>query len=222
MDNEIKVICTQCGAELLPDKENRIYRCNHCGVAYGSSVLFDRNAAEKARKSLEIGEFNDADVWYSCILMRCSYDFDALRGRILCTGKWKSFNDVEDTSALSTVRIKNVRERAAEGKIHAWEKDQEYFSLCIKLINTLELLWEKDVKIKPIKKEWDSFKHLRDAFAGYDFYGQSATYSAAAYTFKDYDRQLKPLLEEREKIKKTLLHVRQEIIDIENNRGITQ
>jgi len=222
MDNGIKIICNQCGAELLPDKENRIYRCTHCGVAYGSSVLFDRNAAAKARKSLEMGEFNDADVWYNCILMTCSYDFEALRGRVLCAGKWKSFNDVEDPTPLSTVRINNVRERAAEGKIRAWEKDQEYFSLCIKLINKFELLWKKETEIKPLAKKWESYKGFSDFLAEYNSLERSYGYTASVSTTRDIDRKLKPLMEERDKIKKSLLKVRQEIIDFENNRGITQ
>ena len=219
MDNSIKVICTQCGAELLPDKENKIYRCTHCGVSYGSSVIFDRDAASKARKSLAIGEFNDADIWYKCILMTCSYDFEALRGRILCAGKWKSFNDVEVPSALSTVRIKNVRERAEEGKLRAWEKDKEFFSLCIKLINTFELLWKKETEIKPVKQKWEHYKRYQDIFAEYIVYEPLLSYSATHSTAKDLDRKLKPLIEERDKIKKDLFKVRKAITDFENNRG---
>lgn len=38
-------------------------------------------------------------------------------------------------------------------------------------------------------------------------------------TAKDLDRKLKPLIEERDKIKKDLFKVRKAIIDFENNRG---
>ena len=46
MENNIKVICTKCGGELLPDQEGKIYRCMYCGVAFGSTVLFNKIATE--------------------------------------------------------------------------------------------------------------------------------------------------------------------------------
>ena len=48
MENARTVICTKCGAQLEPDQDYNIYRCNFCGVAFGSSILFNKDAMEKA------------------------------------------------------------------------------------------------------------------------------------------------------------------------------
>lgn len=150
MEEEIKVICTQCGAILVPDQENMIYRCMHCGVAFGSSIIFDKNAISKARTALNYHEFNEADVWFRCVLMLCPGNFEALRGRVLCSGKWCSFAEIREPLGMTAGRIKNVRASIEEALAHAEEEDKVYFESCNKLVDILEHIWEKDLKIRPL------------------------------------------------------------------------
>ena len=153
MEEKIKVICTQCGAALIPDKENMIYRCTHCGVAFGSSIIFDRDAVNKARKALSFAEFNEADVWFQCVLMLCPDDFEALRGRVLCAGKWCSFMDIKEPFNMPAVRFARIRDSIDDAIAHAELSDIGYFENCKKMIDTLELVWNKDVQIKPLTEK---------------------------------------------------------------------
>ena len=151
MDDTINVICTMCGASLIPDEEKKIYRCDHCGMAYGSSILFDRNGCVKGSKSLEAGEFNDADVRFRCALMLKPNNFTALRGRILCAAKWKDFTEASDSTYLPVFRKKNIRDCIEEAIKNADEEDKKYFDLCMKLLDDIELTSTSvDQKMKPI------------------------------------------------------------------------
>ena len=218
MDHDIKVICTSCGAELIPDKENKIYRCMHCGVAYGSSILFDRNAGYKARKALEESEFNEADVWFRCVLMTCSYDFDALKGRILCAGKWRDFEDVTDASALSTVRIKNVRDRIEEALVRAWDSDRKYFMYCKELIDTLEKLRQKINEISPIQEKIDKYKYnlehtaLRISGEGVD------GYEAVSSSIDEMYYKIEPLQKEKKELETGVANLKKSLEDFEKSR----
>lgn len=201
---DTKVICTKCAGILIPDKNNNIYRCLSCGVAYGSSILFDSDAKTKAENSMQLGEFNEADVWYNCMLMVHSFDFDALRGRIFCAARWKNFADVECPTSVSTVRIKNVRERIAEARIHAWEKDRGYFDTCSRLIDLYEQLWNKELKLKPLL---DKRAALRKTLQ-YKYLGMNPEMRSTDYNLS---RDLEPLLIERDAVKEHFLNVRNEL-----------
>ena len=163
MENEIKVICTKCGGKLIPDQEGKIYRCMYCGVAFGSSVLFNEDAPGKAYRSLIIGEYNEADVWYRCVLMRDPGNAQALRGRILCAGKWKRLSDIDISSVMSVVRFKNLFERIAEAAAESGEDYREYFTAFDRLIDDIRCVQKKDINIKPLEVR---VKELREKRLG--------------------------------------------------------
>jgi len=207
MDNDIRIICTKCGAGLVPDRENKIYRCNYCGVAFGSSIIFDENAMAKANKALSDGEFNEADVWYRCVLMRCSYDLEALRGRILCAAKWKSFKDAEDVSAVTAVRLKNIRTKVDEAMVHAWDKDRGYLEKITVMLNILEKLWRKDLEIRPVANKKDRYERNRD-FCTVDMPGvDEFSKNTAASTINGIKAELDVLTKERDDIEKQFKEV---------------
>ena len=148
-----QVICTQCGAELIPDEECKIYRCNFCGVAFGSSILFDEETLPKAKKSLQLGEFDEADVWYNCALMTEPQIFEALVGRILCASKWKRLGEIQKDQPFTPVRLENVNKRITEAMDHSKDQDKEYFAKFKRLFEILDRLWDKDEKSKPDSRE---------------------------------------------------------------------
>ena len=151
MENEIKAICTKCGGNLVPDQEGKIYRCMFCGVAFGSSILFDKDAEIKAYKASMADEFNEADVWYRCILMRDPGNAKALRGRVLCAGKWKNLLDIDTNSVMSNVRFENINERIDDAIEHTDDdKTKEYFQSFKRLVELLAKIQKVDTKLKPI------------------------------------------------------------------------
>ena len=51
---------------------------------------------------------------------------------------------------MTAGRIKNVRASIEEALAHAEEEDKVYFESCNKLVDILEHIWEKDLKIRPL------------------------------------------------------------------------
>ncbi|MBR3461166.1 MAG: hypothetical protein IKH20_00655 [Clostridiales bacterium] len=208
VQGDSKVTCTKCAGSLIPDKDNNIYRCLSCGVAYGSSILFDSDAKTKAESSVLLGEFNEADVWYNCMLMVRSYDFDALRGRILCAARWKDFAGVECPTSVSVVRIKNIRDRIGEALVHAWDKDRGYFDTCKSFIDLYEELWNKELKMKPLTDKRDALRKTLQ----YQYLGMNAEMKTTDYYIA---RELDPLISERDEVKERFLKVRDELARID-------
>ena len=124
IDIEKTVICNKCGGLLTLDKEKNLYECRSCGVAYGASLFFG-NPLEKAKKAIEENDFAEADQRFSHMLMTDPNSFEALLGRVLCAGKWKTVSDIALTDlAVSDVRLKNILERVDDAVSHVSEEDK--------------------------------------------------------------------------------------------------
>ena len=163
MENEIKAVCTKCGGNLVPDQEGKIYRCMFCGVAFGSSILFNKEAEFKAYNAAMTGEFNEADVWYRCVLMRDPGNAKALRGRILCAGKWKTLTEVDTESKMSNVRFDSILERVDEAVEHTEDEEtKEFFTDLRKLIELLAQIQKKNIEMKPLEGRIDKLKEKRE------------------------------------------------------------
>jgi len=132
-----EIICEKCGATLLPDMEKRVYECSHCGVAYGVSLFFGL-PMEKALNALNIGDYSDAEQRFSHLLMVNPSDFEALLGRVLCAGKWTKVSDIRLSSDFELSDIHEVNLRLDETKLHAADKDRQFFAELVKLIGFIE------------------------------------------------------------------------------------
>ena len=99
------IICAKCGGLLKLNNTQELYECNSCGVSYGKSLFFGDLTAN-AVKAMNMGEFAEADQILSHKLKTNPKDFEALLGRFLCAGKWKSLAgiDLEDRLFMSHVR----------------------------------------------------------------------------------------------------------------------
>ena len=152
MTPEIKPTCTTCGGELIADTKNNTYKCSFCGVAYGYG-LFDGTAAEKAAKALSIGEFNDADLYYTIVLSMDPTNITALRGRIFCAAKWKKTLDLKTAKGeLTGVRANTVRSRCEEAMKKSSEENAKYFKLIKDFVDNSERYRAAKVKAGPILK----------------------------------------------------------------------
>lgn len=105
--------CAKCAGSLEYDREQNIYRCDHCGVAYGSS-LFTDDPVKKAFKAMRNGEFSEADQHFTFALMLDSMNVIAYRGRVLCAAKVMSFDALKPPYIMSKFVAKSVRECANE------------------------------------------------------------------------------------------------------------
>lgn len=195
MDYEIKTICTKCGGQLIPDQDKTIYRCNYCGVAFGSSILFNKEAPKKAKESLDAGEFNEADIWYNCILMRETDNFEAHLGRIFCAGKWKIMYDFDHTTKLNSVRRERVLERIEDAIKHTSGKSNEFFTQFKTVIDDLKRLNEIDIKIRPYKDKQQQLFNKKNELPPQDIEDIAA--DALVNSILSAERKMEPLKQRR-------------------------
>lgn len=113
---ESAIICAKCGGMLKLSKEQQFYECNSCGVSYGKYLFFGDLMAN-AVKAMNMGEFDEADQILSHKLMLNPKDFDALFGRFLCAGKWKSLKDIDINDKLFMSHVRKLK-----GQLDAIEK----------------------------------------------------------------------------------------------------
>lgn len=195
MDYEIKTICTKCGGQLIPDQDKTIYRCNFCGVAFGSSILFDKDAPKKAKESLDAEEFNEADVWYNCILMREPDNFEAHMGRIFCAGKWKTLYDLDHATILNRVRRERVLERIEGAINHTSGETKEFFTQFKTVICDLKRLNDIDIKIRPFKDKQLQLLKKKNDLPPQDFEDIAA--KAINSSVLSQERKMEPLKKRR-------------------------
>lgn len=120
------VFCAKCGAMLGLDMGKRVYQCDHCGVAYGVSLFFGM-PMEKALNSINAGNYKDAGLRFSSILMAEPSDFEALLGRVLCAGKWTKVSSISISDEIDEADLQSVRTLLEEDVQHASDKDKPYF-----------------------------------------------------------------------------------------------
>lgn len=128
------VICDKCGAKLGLDKNKHVYQCNHCGVAYGVSLFFGM-PLEKALNSINTGNYKDAGLRFSNVLMTEPSDFEALLGKILCAGKWTKVSDIRISDEIDEAELQSVSDLIEEAVKNAEEKDKPFFSKMKELVS---------------------------------------------------------------------------------------
>jgi tetratricopeptide (TPR) repeat protein len=113
---ESAIICAKCGGFLCLSSARQFYECNSCGVSYGKYLFFGDLMAN-AVKAMNMGEFDEADQILSHRLTADPKDFDALFGRFLCAGKWKSLKDIDINDKMFMLHVRKLK-----GQLDAIEK----------------------------------------------------------------------------------------------------
>ncbi|MCR5341333.1 MAG: hypothetical protein K6E60_08290 [Saccharofermentans sp.] len=131
------IICDKCGATLGLDKAKHVYQCDHCGVAYGVSLFFGM-PLEKALNSINTGNYKDAGVRFSSVLMTAPSDFEALLGKILCAGKWTKVSTIRISDAIDETEIQSVSSLIEEAVKNADDKDKPFFRKMKELVSYFE------------------------------------------------------------------------------------
>lgn len=160
------VTCDKCGGRLYLDKEKGLFECKYCGVAYGMSLFFD-NTLQKAKEAVKRGDFVEADQRFSHLLMVDQKDFDALRGRILCAGKWKQFYDIQLSDKMLPTAAGNLKDRSSEAVDHAADEDRKFFLTMCDLADVLEKNARNEQMLKRCQNELRALEKNTDInFAG--------------------------------------------------------
>lgn len=149
--------CATCAGALVFDNGRNIYRCDHCGVAYGSS-LFAGDPVENAIRALRNNEYTEADQGFVLRLMLDPKDPGAHRGRILCAAHVTNFGKIRKPYKLTAMTAKRMRERIDAAIRNVAEQDRDYFMLISELIDTYEYEIERSNKRGAQKLEQQKIK----------------------------------------------------------------
>lgn len=154
VDENKTILCSKCAAQLILNKEKRIYECKSCGVGYGISLFFGL-PLEKALNSMNKGFYSDAEQRFSNMLMADPSDFEALLGRILCKGRWTKLSGIDLHEDLTPTRIRVLEKEAGDAKEQALEPDKEFFEGLKELLHILSERAAVDYKINITNKKKD-------------------------------------------------------------------
>ena len=151
------IICAKCAGQLFLDRKRNLCECRSCGVAYGVS-LFVGKPNRKAKDALIKREFNEADKRYSYMLMLEPHDFEALRGRVLCSIKCIR---VINYIGLSNYLIEKLRACAEYALEKALDQDKPYFEKYIELADSYSRVLAVENKLKPLIRQRDDKLNMR-------------------------------------------------------------
>ena len=151
-EEEKKLICNQCGAPLVLDRENRLYSCRSCGVAYSTAILSDMDSSKTALNLLSKRDFHGADQRFGLELLLAPSDFTALRGRILCAGRWTDIKEIPLVSGNVLTNLDPVKERIEQAVSRAAEEDKAYFRKFSELVGTIEAHTFLESEVRRITK----------------------------------------------------------------------
>ena len=151
------IVCIKCAGPLVLDKKRKLYECRACGVAYGTSLFGEPN--RKAKEALIRKEFSEAEQWYSFMLMLEPDNFEALRGRLLCSVKWIR---VSEKANVSNFTVKTLISQAETALEHASEQDKPYFRKYIELANCWKDVLDNESKLKSLRTRRDDLIEKRE------------------------------------------------------------
>ena len=130
--------CTSCGGELIVNMNLQIFECPFCGMSFDFDFIRDETAGKEAEESLKQSQYIKADGIFAYILKSDPKNFDALRGRILCSAKWPDIPKDLVSEAMQRVHVPTLQKRAEEAVSACEEKNRPYFELFLKIIPEYE------------------------------------------------------------------------------------
>ena len=155
-DTEGAITCAKCGAVLKLSADRELYECAYCGVSYGT-VLFLGDLLKNAKKSIGHDGFDEADQILAHKLKLNPKDSEALLGRFLCAGKWKTLSDIKLSDRALYFHIARLTERLEKLEKSISVEDQPDWPELKKLA---DLLKEYSVVRKEADKMDDKHKSL--------------------------------------------------------------
>ena len=137
-EDEKQLVCNKCGGLLVLDRERRLYECRSCGVAYSTALMADTDSSQTALHLLSKKEFAEADKLFVLELLLDPNNFTALRGRILCAGRWDNVRHIKLEGPYNAAGIKAAKELVEEAIAKTTDEDKEYFLKFREVIEELE------------------------------------------------------------------------------------
>lgn len=157
-DTEGAITCAKCGGALRLSADKELYECAYCGVSYGT-VLFLGDLLKNAKKSIGHDGFDEADQILAHKLKLNPKDSEALLGRFLCAGKWKTLSDIKLSDRAFYFHVSRLTERLEKFEKSISVEDQPDWPELKKLADLLK-------KYSVVRKEADKMDDKQKSLEG--------------------------------------------------------
>ena len=121
--------CESCGGEVLVNLNRQVYECPFCGLTFDFDFIRDETVHSEVKDAFEKQQYVKADALYEHILAADPSNYEALRGRIMCSTKIQDLQSVmaDPESFAHKVYIPAFKERSEEAFAACEDCDRPYF-----------------------------------------------------------------------------------------------
>lgn len=153
-------LCKSCGGLLNIYLDRQLYVCPFCGLTYDYEYFREDNVLDLADRALYRGEFGSAKEAYEFVLQKDPHNFPALRGIVLCSGKWKSMSPIVHKDEVNIEGSDPALLTALE---KAPSENREFFENIRDSVSILSEYSRNETELNRLKGERDTHtKHLTE------------------------------------------------------------
>ena len=128
--------CSKCGAVLSVDKLQGQMACPFCGNEFDYVDFHRDDLIRQADECLARGAFDAAREKFDKVLENDPADIEAYRGQVLCAGKVRSTEDMQNLRNLNRYDHDAIKKIVSSAKDKVTEEEFDYLN---KLLNLFEL-----------------------------------------------------------------------------------
>ncbi len=132
--------CASCGGEVLVNLNRQVYECPFCGLTFDFDFIRDETVLSEVKDAFEKQQYVKADALYEHILAADPSNYEALRGRIMCSTKTQDLQSVmaDPESFAHKVYIPAFKELSEEAFAACEDCDRPYFEGFKNLVPEIE------------------------------------------------------------------------------------
>ena len=146
-------LCKSCGGLLNIDLDRQLYVCPFCGLTYDYEYFREDNVLDLADRALYREEFGSAKEAYEFVLQKDPHNFPALRGIVLCSGKWKSMSPI---ALKEEVNLEGSDPALLTALENAPAENREFFENIRDSLNILSEYRRNKTDLNKLKAERDT------------------------------------------------------------------
>ena len=146
-------LCKSCGGLLNIDLDRQLYVCPFCGLTYDYEYFREDNVLDLADRALYREEFGSAKEAYEFVLQKDPHNFPALRGIVLCSGKWKSMSPI---ALKAEVNLDGSDPALLTALENAPAENREFFENIRDSLNILSEYRRNETDLNKLKAERDT------------------------------------------------------------------
>lgn len=159
--------CVKCGGVLNFDENQEVFACPFCGGEFVFTDFHREDLLNQASRCLKKESFATASELYQTVLDKNPRDFEALRGKILATGRIPSMDSFLMIENLASADCKSAEKVALDAKTRL-EEESRYFDLLAKMLSAAGEYHLNsgsfDERSETVRKQYRELEYVRTGF----------------------------------------------------------